>query len=156
MPSWSLENMLKKGKRVAFLLRPSSSQKLVKNSIVKWHSSNPKFTPKLVIEYLKKRKSPLESVKELKYSVENGKVKLSWKNPNHKDFRGVFVIKNPFRRPISPYDGDKLYGGSDSYTYDSFGALDVKKYYAVFSYDDVPNFSKPATIEFKAKGLSGR
>jgi len=128
---WGLGDALKQRRKIAFLLRPSSSQRFVKNSIVKWHNLDPKFTPRLVIEYLNKRREPLDSVSDLKYSIENGKIKLSWKNPKHKDFRGVFVIKNPFREPVSPYDGDKLYGGSDNYTYDSFGALDVDKYYAV-------------------------
>jgi predicted deacylase len=145
---------LSKKEKVSFLLRPSKPQKLVKNSILKWHSLNPKYTPKLVIEYLNKRREDVGSVKNLKYTIEKDKdkkkIKLSWENPKHKDFRGVIVIKNPFRKPISPYDGDKLYGGKDNYTYDSFGALDVDKYYAVFTYDDVPNFSKPAIIKYKA------
>ncbi len=144
-----LGKLLNSNKKASFLLRPSSPQKLVKNSLIKWHSSNPKYTPKLIIEYLNKRRKPLPQVSNLKYKIENGKIKLSWSNPKHKDFRGVFVIKNPFREPISPYDGDKLYGGSDNYTFDSFGALDVEKFYAVFTYDDVPNFSKPAIIKYR-------
>ncbi|WP_456449478.1 M14 family zinc carboxypeptidase, partial [Hydrogenimonas sp.] len=130
-------NRLRDRKSIAFLLRPSSAQKLVKNSVVEWHSAHPDFTPKLVVEYLHKRRRPVAPVSDLKYKIENGKIRLSWKNPADKDFKGVFVIKNPFRKPISPYDGDKLYGGPDNWTYDDFGALDVKKYYAVFTYDDV-------------------
>jgi len=144
-------NRLKEKRPVAFLLRPSSAQKLVKNSIVEWHSSHPEYTPKLVIEFLHKRKKPVSSVSDLKYTISNGKIKLSWKNPTDKDFKGVFVIKNPFREPISPYDGDKLYGGPDNWTYDDFGALDVDKYYAVFTYDDVPNFSEPVILKYKAR-----
>ena len=144
-----LGNSLKEKSPVAFLLRPSSAQKLVKNSIVQWHSTHPEFTPKLVIEYLHKRQKPVPAVSNLSYSIEKGKIKLSWKNPDDKDFKGVFVIKNPFRKPISPYDGDKLYGGPDNWTYDDFGASDVDKYYAVFSYDDVPNFSEPVIIKYK-------
>jgi len=144
-------NRLQDKKSVAFLLRPSSAQKLVKNSVVEWHSSHPDFTPKLVIEYLNKRRKPIEPVSNLRYTIDNGKIKLSWKNPKNKDFKGVFVIKNPFRKPISPYDGDKLYGGPENWTYDDFGALDIDKYYAVFTYDDVPNFSEPVILEYKAK-----
>jgi len=145
-------NRLQEKKTVAFLLRPSSAQKLVKNSVVEWHSSHPEFTPKLVIEYLNKRRKPVSKVSNLKYTIDKGKIKLSWTNPKDKDFRGVFVIKNPFRKPISPYDGMKLYGGIDNWTYDDFGALDIDKYYAVFTYDDVPNFSEPVILEYKAKG----
>ena len=144
-------NRLQQKKPVAFLLRPSSAHKLVKNSVVEWHSSHPEYTPKLVIEYLNKRRKPVSPVSNLKYSIENGKVKLSWTNPKDADFKGVFVIKNPFRKPISPYDGDKLYGGPDNWTYDDFGALDIDKYYAVFTYDSVPNFSEPVILEYKAK-----
>jgi len=144
-------NRLRDRKSVAFLLRPSSAQKLVKNSTVEWHSSHPDFTPRLVIEYLNKRRKPVDPVSGLRMSIDNGKIKLSWKNPDDKDFRGVFVIKNPFRKPINPYDGDKLYGGPDNWTYDDFGALDVHKYYAVFTYDDVPNFSDPVILEYEPK-----
>ena len=144
-------NRLRDRKSIAFLLRPSSAQKLVKNSAVEWHSSHPEFTPKLVIEYLHKRRRPVAPVSDLKYRIENGRIKLTWKNPADKDFKGVFVIKNPFREPISPYDGDKLYGGPDNWTYDDFGALDVKKYYAVFTYDDVPNFSEPVILRYTPK-----
>jgi hypothetical protein len=108
-------------------------------------------TSSLVIEYLHKRRNPVAPVSDLGYKIENGKIKLTWKNPADKDFKGVFVIKNPFRKPISPYDGDKLYGGPDNWTYDDFGALDVKKYYAVFTYDDVPNFSEPVILEYTPK-----
>ena len=67
--------------------------------------------------------------------------------PDDEECKGVIVVKNAFRVPCSPYDGQKLYGGSDSYTFDNFGDKRVHKYYAVFSYDDVPNFSKAVTIE---------
>ena len=30
-------------------------------------------------------------------------------------FKGVIVVKNPFKVPCSPYDGQKLYGGVDNY-----------------------------------------
>jgi len=36
---------------------------------------------------------------------------------------------------------------SGHYTFDNFGDKDVHKFYAVFSYDDVPNFSEPVTLE---------
>jgi hypothetical protein len=149
-----LGNRLQNRDSVAFLLRPSSAQKLTKGSTVEWHSSHPDFTPKLVIEYLNKRRKPISPVTGLKFSVDGGKIKLSWKNPKEKDFRGVFVIKNPFRKPISPYDGDKLYGGTDNWTYDDFGALDIEKYYAVFAYDDVPNFSEPTIVKYTPSGKS--
>jgi len=62
---------------------------------------------------------------------------------------GVRVVKNPFRIPLSPYDGQKIYGGKDEYTYDKFGSLDENKYFALFTYDNVPNFSEPTWIQYK-------
>ena len=83
--------------------------------------------------------------------VDNGKVKISWTNPEDIDFKGVKVIKNAYRVPLSSHDGQKLYAGVDSYTFDDFGAKDVSKYYAIFTYDDVPNYSEPIILEYKAK-----
>ena len=45
-------------------------------------------------------------------------------------------------------DGVKLYGGSDTYTYDNFASFSKEKYYAVFAYDNVPNYSKATTIKY--------
>ena len=75
-------------------------------------------------------------------------IKLTWKNPKDEKLKGVFVVRNRFREPSSPYDGVKLYAGLDEYTYDNFGSLDVDKYYSVFTYNDVPIFSEPVTIEY--------
>ena len=60
----------------------------------------------------------------------------------------MIVVKNPFHVPSTPYDGVKLYGGRDNYTYDNFGDKDIGKYYAVFAYDDVPHFSEPAVLPY--------
>ena len=77
------------------------------------------------------------------------KVGICGQGPSdHKDFAGVRVVKNPFREPYSSNDGQKLYAGKDNYTYDSFGALDIEKYYAVYTFDDVPNYSKPIIIKY--------
>lgn len=45
-------------------------------------------------------------------------------------------------------DGVKIYGGGDTYTYDNFASFDKEKYYSVFSYDDVPNFSEAESIRY--------
>jgi hypothetical protein len=45
-------------------------------------------------------------------------------------------------------DGVKIYGGTATYTFDNFASFDKEKYYAVFAYDDVPNFSEPAVIKY--------
>jgi len=80
--------MLRGGRGIAFLLRPSSAKKLVKNSVVEWHSSHPEYTPRLVVEYLHKRRRPVAAVENLRYRIENDKIRLEWKNPDDRDFRG--------------------------------------------------------------------
>ena len=85
----------------------------------------------------------------MNYKIENKIIKLEWNNPDDEAFKGVIVVKNPFRIPCSPYDGQKIYGGSDNYTYDKFGDTETTKYFAVFSYDDVPNFSEPTYIKYE-------
>ena len=87
-------------------------------------------------------------------SCENNKIKLSWINPSHNDLKGVKVIKNTFRAPLSHKDGQKLYAGSDEFTFDEFGSKDVDKYYAIFTYDDVPNYSKAVIIKYSKNTYS--
>jgi len=48
----------------------------------------------------------------------------------------------------NPFDGVKLYAGKDNYTYDVYGSTKIDKYYAVFSYDDVPNYSAGTSIRY--------
>ena len=41
-----------------------------------------------------------------------------------------------------------MYAGPDNYTYDNFGNPNIAKFYSVFSYDDVPNYSVPVSISY--------
>ncbi|WP_246033144.1 hypothetical protein [Shewanella canadensis] len=75
-------------------------------------------------------------------------VKLSWTNPQSDDFVGSFVVRNRFHPPKSPLDGVKLYAGRDEYTFDNFGNANIAKYYSVFSYDNVPNYSPSAGLHY--------
>jgi len=100
----------------------------------------------LVVEYAKKRRFPVSQVKNVKIKIEKNMVKLSWENPKEKDFVGAFVVRNRFHPPKNPYDGVKLYAGKDEYAYDKFGNIKIPKYYAIFTYDNVPNYSNPVVI----------
>ena len=133
--------------KAVFVISASSPKSFCKSQEVNWSDSKRVKRPSLVINYIKKRRSAPESVSNLRHKVENEVIKLEWDAPDDDAYRGVIVVKNPFRVPCTPYDGQKLYGGADNYTYDNFGEKDVHKYYAVFSYDDVPNFSKPVFLE---------
>jgi len=145
----TLNQKLKERSDVAFVLKPTSSKKALKDKTISWETTNKELSPKLVIEHIHKRRSPVAQVKNAKIINENGKIKLIWDNPEDKDFRGVKVIKNPYRAPISHKDGQKLYAGRDNYTYDDFGAKDINKYFSIFTYDDVPNYSKPIIVKYK-------
>ena len=146
----AIEEMLKNAREInkaLFVISASSQKEVSKSQEVSWCDSKRIKRPSLVINYLKKRRLAPEKVSNLRHSLESGIIKLEWDAPEDDGYKGVIVVKNPFRVPCSPYDGQKLYGGIDNYTYDNFGDKDVHKYYAVFSYDDIPNFSQPAFIE---------
>jgi hypothetical protein len=150
----AIEEMLKNAATVSkalFVISATSQRELTKLQDVSWLDSKRVKRPSLIINYLKKRRLAPDSVSNLSHSVESGIIKLQWDIPDDDGFKGVIVVKNPFRVPCSPYDGQKLYGGMDNYTYDNFGDKDVHKFYAVFSYDEVPNFSEPVFIEVNAQ-----
>ena len=146
----AIEEMLKnasKNSKVVFIISASSRKSFCKSQAVNWCDAKRLKRPSLVIDYIKKRRTAPPSVENLRHKVEDGVNKLEWDKPSDDSYKGAIVVKNPFRIPCSPYDGQKIYGGVDNYTYDNFGDKNLHKYYAVFSYDDVPNFSKAQFIE---------
>ena len=146
-----LNEKLKSKSDISFVLKATSALKTIKNKTVSWEVSNNSLCPKLILEHIPKRRFPVEKVTNAKLSLENGKIKISWTNPKNSDFVGAKVIKNPFRKPLSAQDGQKLYAGADEYTLDDFGATDINKYYAIFTYDNVPNYSEPIILEYIPK-----
>lgn len=140
----ALEKVHKEKDTAKFVIRPTSSD--IKNHIVDWYGKDSKNSVKLIVNYIKRRREPIDSVENLKCSIENDKVKLTWTNPDTEDFVGVYVVRNRFHPPKNHLDGDKIYAGKDNYTYDDFGNKSIEKYYGVFSYDNVPNYSKPVII----------
>ncbi len=137
----------KESNKVIFVISASSQNESSRSESVNWIDDKRVHRPSLTLRYIKKRRNAPQKVSNLRHSLENGVVRLDWDNPKDDGFNGVIVVKNPFKVPCSPYDGQKLYGGSDTYTYDNFGDREVHKYYAVFSYDEVPNFSEPEFLE---------
>lgn len=133
--------------KAVFVISASSQTAFCKSQSVEWLDSKGMQKPSLIVNYIKKRRTPPSQVTHLTQKEENDLIKLEWKMPDDEACKGVIVVKNAYRVPCSPYDGQKLYGGSDSYTFDNFGDKSVHKYYAVFSYDDVPNFSQAVTLE---------
>ncbi len=134
-------------KKALFVISATSHKEFTSSESVSWIDSKRITRPFLTLHYIKKRRFAPQKVTNLRHKIENGVIKLEWDNPMDDGFKGVIVVKNPFKVPCSPYDGQKLYGGIDNYTYDNFGDVEIHKYYAVFAYDDVPNFSEPTYIE---------
>ena len=147
----TLNEKLKNKDDLAFVLKPTSSKKAIKDKTVSWETKKQSLSPKLILEHIPKRRKALEQVKNAQLIMENGKIKITWENPKHHDLKGVKVIKNAYRKPYSTHDGQKLFAGMDNYTFDDFGATDIDKYYAIFTYDEVPNYSKPIILKYKAR-----
>jgi hypothetical protein len=137
-----LDQMHQEGKTLKLVIKPTSSLG-AKNRIINWNSD-----VELIIKYIEKRRNPVAQVENLKISKENKMIKLSWDSVEDEALNGYYVVRNTFHKPRHFKDGVKIYGGKDTYTYDNFASFDKEKYYAVFSYDDVPNFSEPSTIKF--------
>lgn len=134
--------------KIVFVIKASSPKAFAKSESVNWLDAKREQRPRLILNYIKKRRGGVDAVTNLRSSIENGMIRLDWNNPKDEEFKGVIVVKNAFHVPSTPYDGQKLYGGADAYTYDNFGDHDVSKYYAVFAYDEVPHFSKPAVLPY--------
>ncbi len=143
----TLEEKHQSNETAAFVIRATSESESYAK-LINWHEAGHKNEVKLIIKYIKRRKKPTSPVTHLKTTNENGLVKLTWVNPQTEAFVGTYIVRNRFRPPRSPYDGVKLYAGADNYTYDSFGSNKISKYYAAFSYDDVPNYSEPQVIYY--------
>jgi len=137
-----LDVLHKKGKTLKLVLKPTSANG-AKGRITEWEED-----VELVITYIPKRRDPLDSVKNLKISKENKMIKLTWDGIKSDDLGGYYVVRNSFHPPRHFLDGVKLYGGKDNWTYDNFASFDKEKYYSVFTYDNVPNFSEPITVKY--------
>ena len=138
----ALDEMHQEGKTLKLVIKPTSSSGM-KNRVIEWHED-----AELVVKYIQKRRTAIANVENLKISKENKMIKLSWDTIDDDVLNGYYVVRNSFHTPKHFMDGVKIYGGKDTYTYDNFASYDKEKYYSVFSYDDVPNFSEPAMIKY--------
>ncbi len=145
----NLQNMHRKNKEAIFLIKPTSA--ISKNHLVNWYGKDDKESVKLIIKYIGKRKKPVDQVSNVSYKIENNMTKIIWDNPIDKDFVGTYVVRNRFNPPTNHLDGDKIYAGKDNYTFDDFGTTNMNKYYGIFTYDNVPNYSKPVILEYKGE-----
>jgi len=144
----ALEERQRKGEEAKFIIRPTSV--LSRDHVINWGHEG-KTAAKLMVKYIKRRKLPLPSPINVKTTVENKLIKVSWDKVEDDDLRGYYVIRNRWHTPKNPFDGVKLYAGLDNYTFDNFGSTSMDKYFAVFTYDGVPNYSQPTVVSYKAK-----
>ena len=144
----ALEEKQRKGEEAKFIIKPTST--LTRNHIINWAFEGEKAA-KLMIKYIKRRKLPLPSPVNIQTSVENKLIKITWDKVLEDDLVGYYVVRNRWHEPKNPFDGVKLYAGSDNYTFDNFGATNLEKYFAVFTYDNVPNFSQPSIVKYEPK-----
>jgi len=138
----ALDRLHQEGRKLKLVIKPTSA-KGIKNRITKWN-----LDATLVVKSISKHRRRPAKVEQLKISKENRMIKLSWDDVEDKAVKGYYVVRNSFHPPRHFMDGVKLYGGSDTYTYDNFASFDKEKYYSVFSYDDVPNFSEAESIRY--------
>ncbi|USH03932.1 peptidase [Grimontia kaedaensis] len=146
-----LEEMYFDEREIRLVIMPTSESNPIDSRVI-WKTalSGESMSPKLVLTYVERRKTALPGPTDLTAHVEDGVVKLSWTNPNDPAWVGCYVVRNSFHPPRNFFDGVKLYAGKDNYTYDRFGNSNKAKYYSVFSYDDVPNYSTPTTLSFSS------
>ena len=137
-----LDSMHMEGKRLKLVIKPTSALG-AKNRVTEWSED-----VELVINYIPKRRKAPKAVENLKISKENRMIKLSWDKVDDEGVAGYYVVRNSFHEPKHFMDGVKLYGGQDTYTYDNFASYAKEKYYAVFAYDDVPNYSEANIIKY--------
>jgi len=144
----ALEEMHQNNKEAKFIIRPTST--LSRSHLINW-AHDGKKAAKLMIKYIKRRRNPLDKPKNLKISIEKGLLKLTWDKLEDDALVGYYVVRNRWHVPRNPFDGVKLYAGTDTYTYDSFGSTKMDKYYSIFTYDNVPNYSEGTVIKYKGK-----
>jgi len=138
-----LSELHKQGSTLKLVIKATSPESKIKERILNWDNE-----VELQLKYINRRRKPLKQVENVKITKVSGLVKLSWDALDDENLRGYYVVRNSFHPPRNFADGVKIYGGKDTYTYDNFGSLDKAKYYSVFSYDNVPNYSEPTHVEY--------
>ncbi|MFH2104625.1 MAG: S8 family serine peptidase [Parcubacteria group bacterium] len=92
-------------------------------------------------------------VSSLSLEAGNKQVQLSWVNPPASDFAGVKVVRKEGSTPQNVSDGSTIYNGRASSYLNTGLTNGTTYYYAVFSYDEVPNYS--AGIRGNATPIAG-
>jgi len=138
----ALDAIHQAGAKLKLVIKPTSALG-ARNRVTEWENQ-----AELVVRYIPKRRRPVAPVETLTLSKEKKMIKLTWSGVDDPDLKGYYVVRNSFHPPRHFMDGVKIYGGKDTWTYDNFASFSKPKYYAVFTYDDVPNFSEPTIAHY--------
>jgi len=71
----------------------------------------------------------------------DNQVALTWTNPGDEDFAGVKVLRKTNSYPANSSDGTLIYNGANQSYIDTNVSNGTTYYYAIFAYDEVPNYS---------------
>lgn len=110
--------------------------------------------PKLEVTFLDTDadNNPPGIVTNLNADCASGQVSLSWNNPTDNDFSGVLILRKVGLIPTDPTDGLAVYDQQGTVgslvTYRDTGITnDQTFYYAVFTYDNLRNYSRGISIK---------
>ncbi|MFH1423817.1 MAG: fibronectin type III domain-containing protein [Candidatus Nealsonbacteria bacterium] len=81
-------------------------------------------------------------------------IALSWVNPTQSDFVRVLIVRKEAAQPTSRTDGTVVYEGDQTQYLDAGLTNGIRYYYALYSYDAVPNYSMPAFVN--AEPVAGK
>ncbi len=137
-----LDALHQNGAKLKLVIKPTSALG-ARNRVTEWNND-----VELVVRYIPRRRQSVAPVERLTLSKENKMIKLTWSGVEDEALKGYYVVRNSFHPPRHFMDGVKIYGGRDTWTYDNFASFSKSKYYAVFTYDDVPNFSEPTLAHY--------
>ena len=68
-------------------------------------------------------------------------VNLTWTNPQDGDLFGIRIMRKTDTPPANPQDGDVVFQGNSTAFIDGTAIAGTSYYYALFTYDEVPNYS---------------
>ena len=84
---------------------------------------------------------PPDNVTSFQATGGDGKVILTWKNPEE-DWKGTRIMRKEDSFPLTPYEGICVYTGISSSYVDEPLSNNTTYYYTAFAYDEVPNYSQ--------------
>ncbi len=87
-------------------------------------------------------KKPPNEVTNFTITAGDKELILSWVNPKDGDLAGVKLIRKEGSFPKDLGDGVKVYNGKETVYKDKGLSNGTKCYYTIFTYDEVPNYSK--------------